>query len=266
MQKRKQQTFFGITFIIFLFIIFHFIGLLRPMENFLRSLIKPGTESMYDISISLNNENELFKDVNELKSAYISCTDNITKNKIDTAAFEILKQENEELKKQLNYTQKKQIKYVGSQVIGKNIDPLGNTLILDKGSESDINIGGAVIVGEGIFIGKIVRVETNTSVVRLINDNQSKIASTLINQDKSIGVIEGGYGISIRMNYIPQNELVKVGDIVVTSGLEGDMPSGLLVGTIEAVEKEAYQPFQKAVITPAVDLSKIKQALIITEF
>ncbi len=266
MQKRKQQTFFGIVFIIFLFVVFHFIGLLNPLENFLRTLIKPGTESMYDISISLNDENELFKNIDELKNAYISCTTDITQNKIDTATFELLKQENEELKKQLNYVQKKEVKYVGSQIIGKNIDPLGNTLILDQGNKSEIKIGDAVIVGEGIFIGKIVRVEDTTSVVRLINDNQSKIASTLINQDKSIGVVEGGYGISVRMNYIPQNELVKVGDVVITSGLEGDMPSGLLIGTIEAVEKEAYQPFQKAVITPAIDLSKIKQVLVITQF
>jgi rod shape-determining protein MreC len=68
------------------------------------------------------------------------------------------------------------------------------------------------------------------------------------------------------MNYIPQNEIIKVGDMVITSGLEENVPSGLLIGVIEAVEKEAYQPFQKAVITPSVDLTKIKQVLVITEF
>jgi rod shape-determining protein MreC len=266
MQKRKQQTFFGIVFIIFVFIILHFIGILRPIENFFRAVIKPGTESMYDISVSLNQENELFKNIEDLKNAYISCATDITQNKIDTATFELLKQENEELKRQLNYIGKKELKTIGAQVIGKNIDPLGNTLVLDRGSESGISVNNAVIMGEGVFIGKIVRVENNTSVVRLINDNQSKIASTLINQDKSIGVVEGGYGISIRMNYIPQNETVKVGDIVITSGLEGDIPTGLMIGAIEAVEKEAYQPFQKAVITPSVDLTKIKQVSIITGF
>jgi len=266
MSKRKQQTFLGIVFIILIFIILHFVGLLRPIENYFRTIIKPGIEGMYDISINFNEQNELFKNVEDLKEAYLSCLENDINNKIDMAAFQILKQENEELKKQLNYIEKKDMLTVGAKVIGKNIDPLGNTLILDRGSNSGITKNNPVIVGEGVMIGKIVRVEDKTSVVRLINDNQSKVASALINQSKSIGVVEGGYGISIRMNYIPQNEIIKVGDMVITSGLEENVPSGLLIGVIEAVEKEAYQPFQKAVITPSVDLTKIKQVLVITEF
>jgi rod shape-determining protein MreC len=60
------------------------------------------------------------------------------------------------------------------------------------------------------------------------------------------------------MTFIPQNETITPGDVIVTSGLEPLIPRGLTIGTIEAVEKEAYQPFQKAVLTPLASLNKLR--------
>ena len=56
---------------------------------------------------------------------------------------------------------------------------------------------------------------------------------------------------------------LNIGDVVVTSGLEEGMPRGLLIGTVEAVEKEAHQPFQTAVIKPFISFSKITLASIL---
>lgn len=107
------------------------------------------------------------------------------------------------------------------------------------------------------MIGTIAKIEKNISLVRLINDNQSKIAATILNRDNSLGVVEGGYGLSIRMNFIPRNETVLIGDKIITSGLEQTIPKGLLIGEVAVAENEAYQPFQQAVLTSATDLSKL---------
>jgi rod shape-determining protein MreC len=93
--------------------------------------------------------------------------------------------------------------------------------------------------------------------VRLLNDNSSKIGATILNTDRSLGVVEGGYGLSVKMNFIPRNEIVKVGDIIVTSGLEAGMPRGLLIGSVTAIENETYRPFQAALLLPGTDLSKL---------
>ncbi len=142
-------------------------------------------------------------------------------------------------------------------MIARDIQPLGSTLIIDRGTNDGVEVGNAVIISNGILIGKVAEAEAESSMVRLLNDNQSKIAATVLTHDKSIGVIEGGYGISVRMNFIPQQEDVRVGDLVVTSGLEKGMPRGLLIGNVAAVEKEPYQPFQTAVLHPEARLSNI---------
>lgn len=124
-------------------------------------------------------------------------------------------------------------------------------------------VGNPVVVGIGVLIGRISRATPETSIVRLLDDNQSKVAATLLNEEKSIGVVEGGYGISIRMNFIPQNEAITIGDTIITSGLEDGVPRGLTIGTVETFEKEPYQPFQSAVVVPPKNFNWITSVSII---
>jgi len=264
--KTKLKTLISITIVIILTIVFHFAGWLSPVENFLHSLVKPGSELMYSISVSENSEDvELFSNNKKLIQAYKDLKTELLENKINLAELQLLQEENQELKKQLNFVESNKYLSVGVNVIGKNTEPTGNTLIVDRGKKDNIELGNIVITEKGVLVGKITSVDDHFSIVRLINDNQSKIAGTIINQEKSIGLVEGGYGISVHMNFVPQNEILTVGDTVVTSGLEEGIPRGLLIGKIEAIEKEAYQPFQKAVISPFVNLEKIILASIIID-
>jgi rod shape-determining protein MreC len=68
------------------------------------------------------------------------------------------------------------------------------------------------------------------------------------------------------MVYIPQEEVVSVGDIVLTSGLGGLLPKGLVIGQVIEVEQREYETFQTATVRPAVDLSRLELALVITDF
>lgn len=259
----KFRTFISITTLVFLVIGLHYLGYLNWLENFLRSLVSPVSQKIYSLEVAINGQTENFNSVEDLKKAYQSSMAELLTERSENVKQQLLEEENAELKTQLKFVQAKKVTSVGAEVIGKNIDPVGNTLVINRGRESGIAPEDPVIVGEGIVVGKIARVEANLSVVRLLNDNQSKVAATIMNQDKSLGIIEGGYGISVQMNYIPQNETVNVGDVVVTSGLEGNILRGLMVGTIEAVEKEAYQPFQKAMVKPFVNLDKIRLVSVI---
>ena len=259
----RFKTFLAISVVILLTTFFHYIGLLVPIENLIRSIITPISQTMYNFSLELNGTTEKFSSVLDLENAYKNLKAKNFDNELITSKITILETENSELRQQLNYLKKTNYPTLGAEVIGKNVDSLGNTIIINRGAEDNLKINEPVIVGNGVLVGKISKVEKNNSVIRLINDNQSKIAATVLNQEKSLGLVEGGYGISVYLNFIPQNEVVKVGETVITSGLELGVPKGLLLGKIEAVEKEAYQPFQKAVITPFVDLEKILEVSVI---
>ncbi|HBU06498.1 MAG TPA: rod shape-determining protein MreC [Candidatus Magasanikbacteria bacterium] len=255
--NNKLKTFFSVSLVIIIISSFHYIGWLNPIENFFRAIMTPGSKLIYKTNLKINGETEEFSSVNDLENAYKNIKSEFLSCQSSAINNNLLEQENTELRNQLNFSKKNNYNFIGAEVIGKNIDPVGSSIILNRGSSDGIEKDFPVIIGEGILVGKIIKVEEHTATARLINDNQSKVATTVLNRDKSIGLVEGGYGISVKMNYIPQNEEVSVGDIIVTSGLEVTIPKGLLIGTVEAVEKEAYQPFQKAILKTSGDLNKI---------
>ena len=169
----------------------------------------------------------------------------------------LLTEENDNLREQLNFLDKETIS-IGADVISRSTDVLRNTIVINRGLEDGVLMDLPVITGRGFYIGKIKRVDSNSSVVQLISDQYSRVASTVLNKEKSIGVVEGGFGLSLQMNLIPQNEYISVGEDVITSGLEENIPYGLILGHIDIVEKEPYQPFQKALLSPYVNLNKIQ--------
>lgn len=261
--QNKLKTLLSVSIVILVMIVFHYVGWLSSFENFLRFLIRPGSKAIYSLSVSLDDEVENFASLEELKNAYKE----LRKEKIDLmvsqVGFEILKEENEELRKQLNFLENNDYDYVNVRVVGKNIEQFGNTIIIDKGKKHGIKKNNPVVIRDGVLIGKVLKVEDSESIVRLINDNQSRVGATLMNQEKSMGLVEGGYGISIKLSFVPQNEMINIGEIVITSGLEDYMPYGLILGTVEAIEKEAYQPFQTAIVKSPVNLEKVNIASVL---
>lgn len=241
----------------------HYIHWLKPVEDMFRYFINPSSKVMYALSVKISGEEEKFATPEELASAYEKLKNDWLANKMDEVELATLRQDNDNLRRQLNFVKVQNYDSVGVEVIGKNIDPTESTIIVNRGAKDGIKTGCPAISDKGILVGKVARVEDNFSVIRLLDDNQSKVAATVANHDRSLGLVEGGYGISVLMNLIPQNEVVNVGDTAVTSGLEEGIPRGLLIGTVEAVEKEAHQPFQTAVIKPFVSFSKITLASIL---
>lgn len=259
MNASRLKTFIGIFIVIILTIFLHLIGWLSPIESFARQIVNIGSWSLYNSSISEASQEqkvELTTSTSKIGST-ISLSEYLTCVHASTEA-NVLSEENKELREQLNFLSKITPSHIGADVIGRNIEPIGNTITINRGAESGVLKGEPVIVSGGTLIGKIARVESNMSIVQLINDGESKIAATVINENKSLGIVEGGFGLSVRMTFIPQNETITPGDVIVTSGLEPLIPRGLVIGTIEAVEKEAYQPFQKAVLTPMASLNRLR--------
>ena len=269
MRPRKVKTALALSSVIGIVILLHAVGWLRAPERWLRAIVTPGSRAIYSLRVEINGSAETFDSVEALEDAYRSVKEESLSNKVDSIELTLLREENDELRQQLSYATSTIFRYVGADVVadvvGRNIEPLGTTIIINRGTQDKVSVGNPVIVGKGILVGKVVRAEEEMSVVRLLTDNQSKVAATVLNREQSIGVIEGGYDVSIRMNFIPQNERVNIGDTVITSGLEAGIPRGLLIGTVDVVQRETYEAFQQAVITPFVSVAHTPLVLVITD-
>lgn len=262
MYTRRRQTLFAISLVIFLIVALHYVGVLLPVENIFRSIINRGSSLAYTKSVTVAGQT--FETVEDLQAAYTVLLGESNEYKAARAQLFDLIEQNEQLREQLEFLEGSPYTYLGADIIGKNVDPIANTLIINRGSSSGISVGDPVIVYDGILLGKIIRSEANTSIIRLLRDGQSKVAATVLNTDHSIGLVEGGYGVSVQMNFIPENEEISLSDQIITSGLEQGIPRGLLIGTVEATKKEVYEPFQQAVVTLPVDIDGLSTVVVIT--
>ena len=193
----------------------------------------------------------------EIKRLRVEINDLVVKN----AQYKSLEEENEILRENLLFLSKNDYKYIISNVISRGdiVDLAGRTatITIDKGQRQGVRAGLAVISSKGIVVGKVSEAKEQTAKVYLSNSNKCKLAATVLNDDKTSGITEGELGLTIKMGLIPQAKEIKTGDIVVTSGLEKDIPRGLVIGRVEEVNKENNELWQEAIIEPMVDSDEI---------
>lgn len=152
---------------------------------------------------------------------------------------------------------------VASSVIGEDSSPWFRTLVIDRGRSDGLEEGMPVIAAAGI-VGRVVNVAANSSRVLLLTDNASAIAA-VIQRSRARGVVKGKGGHLCVMEFTTKEEDVKVGDVVVSSGMGGVFPKGLPIGEVAMVKKGEYGIFQTIEIRPAVNLPRLEEVLVLME-
>jgi rod shape-determining protein MreC len=151
---------------------------------------------------------------------------------------------------------------VAARVIGRDATNWYHGVVLDKGERDGIQAEMGVMTLTGA-VGRVVKTRASSSVVLLITDPNNAVTS-LIQRTRDEGIIEGTFGGTVRMKYIPLLSTVRVGDPVVTSGLTGGFPKGVPVGTITNIQKDEGELFQTADVQPEVDFTKLEEVLVVT--
>ena len=122
----------------------------------------------------------------------------------------------------------------------------------------------AVISPEGV-VGQILKASPDYATVLLVTDYNSAI-DAIVQRTRAKGIVEGKEGNRCQLKYLLRTEDVEPGDIVITSGLDGKFPKGLMIGEIQKVDKRHLGVFQYAELIPKVDLDRLEEVLVITEF
>jgi rod shape-determining protein MreC len=117
----------------------------------------------------------------------------------------------------------------------------------------------AVIVPQGV-VGRVVLPTARAAKVQLLIDGEAG-AGAIIERSRAQGVIEGT-GDGLRLVHVPGTADIKVGDAVVTSGIEGFYPKGLVIGQIQSVERSVGE-FSEVIVRPAVDYVSLEAVLVV---
>lgn len=172
---------------------------------------------------------------------------------VDQAEFSVLKIENENLREQLGFFERQSFRYVSARIIKRSALPTDTVFVIDRGSDDGIVNGSAVVVANGHLIGKVIEVKSKNSVVQSVLGYKTEVAVSLLNSSRTIGLCQGTGGALLSLLFIPQDEIVAVNDLVVTSGLEEAIPPGLTVGVVTDVKHDQAAPFQTATVEPLID-------------
>lgn len=142
---------------------------------------------------------------------------------------------------------------------------LGRNLKIDKGSVSGMKAGQAVVF-EDNFVGKIVTVSSQASLVQLLADPDSKVAAFSQNREgKAKGVLLGQFGTEVLMDKILHEEKINVGDLVYSEGTEGFLPRGLILGRVSQVLERENEVFKQAKVVPIFDIRDLELVFVIEE-
>ena len=166
------------------------------------------------------------------------------------------------LNKLLDLQDTYKLESVAARIIGTTGDAWTQTVTIDKGSLNGFDVNMPVTNSSGV-IGQIIEVSPTSSVVRLINDDSSGV-SALVQSSRAQGMLEGQPDGSLRLNYVPSDAQVEVGDIVVTSGIGGVYPKGLPLGRVSSVEKLDNDLYYTIVVEAASSVENQEEVLVIT--
>jgi rod shape-determining protein MreC len=150
-------------------------------------------------------------------------------------------------------------------VLGADPNPYLRNITINVGTRQGVAVGMPVVSRGAALVGRVVEAGPRSAKVQLIIDANSAVAALLQNS-RATGLVVGQPDGSLNMEYVTQgeDEIVAVGDIVLTSGLGGVMPKGLVIGQVADVQRADYQLFEPVIVRPAVDFSRLEVVLVLT--
>ncbi len=168
---------------------------------------------------------------------------------------------NERLAELLNLKETLDDPVAAAQVIG--VDPTGwfRAVIINKGKLDGVRVDMPVVSARGV-VGRIVSVSPHYAKVLLIIDQNSAV-DILVQRSRDRGMVKGMFTDACRVDYLVSTSDVVAGDVVITSGLGGVFPKGLLVGQVTSVGEPPGELFKEVIVKPAVDFSRLEEVLIL---
>jgi rod shape-determining protein MreC len=163
------------------------------------------------------------------------------------------------LQKLLDMKLETPLKTTAAYVIAGAASPDFRTATIDKGTSDGLKPDMAVISPAGV-VGRIILPTSRAAKIQLLIDRDAA-AGAVTERGRAQGVVVGT-GTSLRLDHVPGTADLKVGDRVVTSGIEGIYPKGFEIGQIESIERRAGD-FSVVIIRPAVEFSSVEAVLVV---
>ena len=144
-----------------------------------------------------------------------------------------------------------------------------SSLTINKGTSSGLEVGDCVMDETGALVGIIHEVGTNWATILTLVDTDTSLGAQVF-RTGDLGLAQGDFSLMqegrLRPNLLPADASLLGGDLVITSGLGGFYPQGLVIGSVEKVQMDPSGSDSYAILTPAVDFDQLTEVFVIRSF
>lgn len=212
-------------------------------------------DAVYSMGDYFSSLSSLQKEVAELKSQQVAQAQAMQQAQLQMA-------ENAHLRRLLEAREHLPVKAMMGEILYDARDPSTRRIVLDRGSRNGVQLGLPVIDNAGV-VGQITRVFPFTSEVTLLTDKDQAIPVQVLRSGlRSVAYGRGRSGL-LDLRFVAPNADIQVGDILITSGLDGMYPAGLAVAKVVQVESVAAGAFGRVVCQPLAGIDRNRQLLIV---
>ncbi len=222
-----------------------------PVQKALNASVKSVSDSWYHylFLVGVEDENKKLKKKNdELKSQLLLYQEGFL--------------EAQRLRNLLSLKNGHDFVFIPARVVGREQVALSKTFLINKGTAHGLNTGMAVMAAPGL-VGRVIAASWHVAKVLPIIDESSNI-DAIVQRTRLQGIIHGAGTRGCVMKYISKTQDIQEGDIIITSGIGGVFPKGIMIGQVSHVDKQEAGLFLRINVTPSVDFSKLEEVSVIT--
>ncbi len=166
----------------------------------------------------------------------------------------------ERLERVLGLREAFEVGMLPTQLVASDLSPWFRSILIDRGESDGVRSGMPVVSEQGL-VGLVTGTSGSAAKTMLVLDRQAAIDGT-VQRSRTRGTVRGRGGEELEFEFVIRGSDVEVGDVVITSGLDGVYPKGIRLGQVTSLERPGSKLLGTAVVTPAVDFGRLEQAFV----
>lgn len=259
----RSRALGGVLLVLLLFAAFR-LGVLTVPLNLIRMALNPVESFVGTAGERLAGLLSSFMRIGTLSVRVRSLEQERAQLIAEAAHRESVEQENAQLREELKLLPRARFTVVSADVVGPATDGVSTAIRINRGSRDGVSAGAPVIAADGVIVGRTHTVLAGSATVDLLTGGTVRVTARALTTGAE-GIVRGTRGLDVLLEGIPRTEELRVGDRLVTSGIDGVFPPHLFVGTVKAVRAPKHAIFQEGTVQLPLNLHRLRTVAVIVE-
>lgn len=241
------------------------LGILAPIEDLVSQPLQLIASFFNRIALTTNQFLNDFNEIQTLQERIADLEEQLALQNAEVIELREVASDYQRLSGLLQYTSSvDNQEFIAADVIYIDQQSALRVIVINRGTRDGITVGMPVITQLGL-VGRVINVSANAARVQLVTDENSAISARL-QTSRAVGTIIGLPTGNMRLTFIPLGAEIADGDLVITSGLGGNLPADIVIGQVTGTRSFEAELFQEAEVRSLIDFSTLEIVLVITNF